>query len=159
MGKGIDVANITNVDFADCLEYFEQDHQVKVIVLHIEGMPDARRFIKIARRVSLKKPIIALKTGRSEQGIAAAQSHTGSLAGTNEVWDAALKQAGIIRVDNLEEMVDITRTLSMLPPLENPNIAVATFSGGTGIMAMDGMQNSRLRIGNIQANTDRKSVV
>jgi acetyltransferase len=153
VGKGIDVANITNVDFADCLEYFEQDHQVKVIVLHIEGMPDARRFIKIARRVSLKKPIIALKTGRSEQGIAAAQSHTGSLAGTNEVWDAALKQAGIIRVDNLEEMVDITRTLSMLPPLENPNIAVATFSGGTGIMALDGMQNSRLRIGNIPANT------
>ena len=151
--KGIDVANITNVDFADCLEYFEQDHQVKVIVLHIEGMPDARRFIKIARRVSLKKPIIAMKTGRSEQGIAAAQSHTGSLAGTNEVWDAALKQAGIIRVDNLEEMVDITRTLSMLPPLENPNIAVATFSGGTGIMALDGMQNSRLRIGNIPANT------
>lgn len=60
VGKGIDVANITNVDFADCLEYFEQDPQVKVIVLHIEGMPDARRFLKVARRVSTKKPIICL---------------------------------------------------------------------------------------------------
>ncbi len=153
VGKGIDVANITNVDFADCLEYFEQDPQVKVIVLHIEGMPDARRFLKIARRVSMKKPVIALKTGRGEQGIAAAQSHTGSLAGKNEVWDSAFKQAGVISVDNLEELVDVTRTLSMLPVMDNPNVAVATFSGGTGIMALDGMRNSKLRSGDLPPKT------
>ncbi len=153
VGKGIDVANITNVDFADCLEYFEQDPQIKVIVLHIEGMPDARRFLRVARRISLKKPIIALKTGRSEQGMAAAQSHTGSLAGKNEIWDAALRQAGIISVDNLEELVDVTRTLSMLPLMDNPNIAVATFSGGTGIMALDGMRNTELHIGSLPAKT------
>ncbi len=84
VGKAIDVGNITNIDFADCLEYFEHDPQVKIIALHIEGMPDVQRFLKAAARVSIKKPIIAVKTGKSEQAARAAQSHTGSLAGKNE---------------------------------------------------------------------------
>ncbi|MFA5399528.1 MAG: CoA-binding protein [Dehalococcoidia bacterium] len=144
VGKGIDVGNICNVDFADCLEYFEQDPQVKVIALHIEGMPDPRRFIDTARRVSRHKPIVALKTGRSRQAVKAAQSHTGSLAGITEIWDAAFSQAGIISVDSLEEMLDVTRALYMLPALTNPNICVATFSGGAAIMAMDAMQGTDL---------------
>jgi len=144
VGKGIDVGNICNVGFADCLEYFEHDPQVKVIALHIEGMPDARRFIDTARRISPHKPIVALKTGRSRQAVKAAQSHTGSLAGSNEIWEAAFRQAGIISVSSLEELVDVTRTLYMLPPLINPNICVATFSGGTAIMALDAMQGTDL---------------
>jgi acyl-CoA synthetase (NDP forming) len=147
VGKGIDVGNICNVDFADCLEYFEHDPQVKVIALHIEGMPDARRFMHTARRISHRKPIVALKTGRSLQAVKAAQSHTGSLAGSNEVWEAALKQAGIISVNSLQEMVDVTRTLCLLPPLSKPNICVATFSGGAAIMALDAMQGSDLLAG------------
>ncbi|MFA5079951.1 MAG: CoA-binding protein, partial [Dehalococcoidia bacterium] len=111
VGKGIDVGNICNVDFADCLEYYEQDPQVRVIALHIEGMPDARRFIRTARRVSQRKPIVAIKTGRSRQAVKAAQSHTGSLAGSNEIWEAAFKQAGIISVYSMEELMDITRAL------------------------------------------------
>jgi len=144
VGKGIDVGNICNVDFADCLEYYEQDPQVRVIALHIEGMPDARRFIRTARRVSQRKPIIAIKTGRSKQAVKAAQSHTGSLAGSNEIWEAAFKQAGIISVHSMEELMDITRALYTLPPLTNPNICVATFSGGTAIMALDAMQGTDL---------------
>ncbi len=144
VGKGIDVGNICNVDFADCLDYFEQDPQVKVIALHIEGMPDPRHFIDTARRVSRYKPIIALKTGRSRQAMKAAQSHTGSLAGSNEVWEAAFRQAGIISVYSMEEMMDITRALYMLPPVTDPNICVATFSGGTAIMALDAMQGTEL---------------
>jgi len=153
VGKGIDVGNICNIDFADCLEYFENDPQVKVIALHIEGMPDARRFIHTARRISAHKPIVALKTGRSRQAVKAAQSHTGSLAGSNEVWEAALKQAGIINVNSLEEMVDVTRALYMLPPLSNPNICVATFSGGSAIMALDAMQCSDLLTGDLSSDT------
>jgi len=144
VGKGIDVGNICNVDFADCLEYFEHDPQVKVIALHIEGMPDARRFMDIARRISPHKPIVALKTGRSRQAVKAARSHTGSLAGSSEVWEAALRQAGVISVNSLEELVDLTRALCMLPPLSNPNICVATFSGGAAIMALDAMQGTDL---------------
>ena len=149
VGKGIDVANICNVDFADCLDYYEQDPQVKVIALHIEGMPDAGHFIKTARRVSRSKPIVALKTGRSRQAVKAAQSHTGSLAGSNEVWEAAFKQAGIISVYSMEEMMDVTRALYTLPPLTNPNICVATFSGGTAIMALDAMQGTNLTAGDL----------
>ena len=149
VGKGIDVGNICNVDFADCLEYYEQDPQVRVIALHIEGMPDARRFIRTARRVSQRKPIVAIKTGRSRQAVKAAQSHTGSLAGSNEIWEAAFKQAGIISVYSMEELMDITRALYTLPPLTNPNICVATFSGGTAIMALDAMQGTDLTSGEL----------
>jgi len=144
VGKGIDVGNICNVDFADSLEYFEHDPQVKVIALHIEGMPDHRRFIETARRVSHGKPVVALKTGRSRQAMKATQSHTGSLAGSNEIWEAALRQAGVISVYSLEEMMDVTRALYMLPPIINPNICVATFSGGAAIMALDAMQGTDL---------------
>jgi len=153
VGKGIDVGNICNVDFADCLDYFEQDPQVRVIALHIEGMPDPRHFIETARRVSHSKPIVALKTGRSRQAVKAAQSHTGSLAGNGDIWEAAFKQAGIISVYSMEEMMDVTRALYMLPPLTNPNICVATFSGGTAIMALDAMQGTNLSAGELPERT------
>ncbi len=156
VGKGIDVGNTCNVDFADCLEYYEQDPQVKVITLHIEGMSNARRFIQTARRVSRSKPIVALKTGRSRQAVKAAQSHTGSLAGSNEVWEAAFKQAGIISVYSMEELMDITRALYTLPPLTNPNICVATFSGGTAIMALDAMQGTDLTAGELSPSSREK---
>lgn len=153
VGKAIDVGNICNIDFADCLEYFEHDPQVKVIALHIEGMPDVQRFLKVASRVSGKKPVIAIKTGRSEQAARAAQSHTGSLAGKNEIWEAALKQAGIITVDSLEELVDTTRVLCMVPPVRKKEVCIVTFSGGTAIMALDGLRGSSLKAGDLSPST------
>ncbi len=156
IGKGFDIGNTCNVDFADCLEYFEHDPEVKVIVLHIEGMADARRFFKVARRVSRKKPVVALKTGKIEQSIMAASSHTGSLAGRHVVWEAALKQAGVISVDNFEELTDITRAFCLLPPLLNPNVCVATFSGGIAIMALDAMRNTKLQAGRLSQTTRAK---
>ena len=156
IGKGIDVGNICNVDFADCLEYFEDDPEVKIIVLHIEGMPDARRFYNVAKRVSGKKPIVALKTGKNEQAIRAASSHTGSLAGQHEIWEAALKQAGIISVDSFQELTDITRAFCLLPPLTNPNVCVATFSGGIAIMALDAMKDTKLHAGRLSQTTRAK---
>jgi len=156
IGKGLDIGNTCNVDFADCLEYFEADPEVKVIALHIEGMPDARRFFKVAQQVSRKKPVIALKTGKDEQSIRAASSHTGSLAGRHEIWEAALKQAGIISVDSFEELTDITRAFCLLPPLTNPNVCVATFSGGIAIMALDAMRNTKLHAGRLSPSTRGK---
>jgi acyl-CoA synthetase (NDP forming) len=156
IGKGIDIGNTCNVDFADCLEYFEDDPEVKVIALHIEGMTDARRFYHVAQRVSLKKPIVAIKTGKVEQSIRAASSHTGSLAGQHEIWEAALKQAGIISVDSFEELTDVTRAFCLLPPPTNPNICVATFSGGMAIMALDAMRNTGLQAGRLSQATRAK---
>ncbi len=156
IGKGLDIGNTCNVDFADCLEYFEHDPEVKVIVLHIEGMADARRFFNVAKRISGKKPIVALKTGKIEQSVRAASSHTGSLAGRHVVWEAALKQAGVISVDSFEELTDITRAFCLLPPLTNPNVCVATFSGGVAIMALDAMRNTGLHAGKLSKTTGAK---
>ena len=156
IGKGIDVGNICNVDFADCLEYFEDDPEVKVIVLHIEGMSNARRFINVARRVSAKKPVVAIKTGKIEQSVRAASSHTGSLAGRHVIWEAALKQAGVISVDSFEELTDITRAFCLLPPLTKANICVATFSGGIAIMALDAMKDTTLHAGKLSQTTRTK---
>jgi acetyltransferase len=152
-GKAIDVGNICNVDFSDCLEYFENDPETKVVVLHIEGMPDTSRFLSIAKRVTRRKPVIAIKTGKSQQAVKAAQSHTGSLAGNNEIWAAALAQSGIITVDSFEELVDMARVFSRLPVIKKPDICVATFSGGTAIMALDGFKNSKLFAGELSEKT------
>jgi acetate---CoA ligase (ADP-forming) len=155
-GKGIDIGNACDLGFIEGLEYFEDDPQVKVIGLHIEGINDTRRFLETARRVSLKKPIIALKTGKSERAAKAMQSHTGSLAGNSLLWDSALKSAGIIRVNDMEEFYDIVRLFTIAPLMKNNRIAVATYSGAAGIMTMDALQGSGVEIGELPAQTSQK---
>ncbi|MCK4331320.1 MAG: hypothetical protein KAW81_02080, partial [Dehalococcoidia bacterium] len=114
-----------------------------------------KRFIDIARRTARTKPVVALKTGRSQQAAKAAQSHTGSLIGRNEVWQAALKQSGVIQASDLEEFIDLARTFSVLPLMEKPRIGVVTISGGLGIVTIDGSQQSGLEIGQLSANTKK----
>ena len=101
--KGIDLGNMCDVDFADVLEYLEVDPDIKLIFLHIEGLKQGQRFLKVARRVSQKKPILAMKTGRTAPAARAIASHSGSLAGQDELYDAAFRYAGIIRVENSDE--------------------------------------------------------
>ena len=155
IGKGIDLGNACDISFAEGLEYFENDPQTNVVVLHIEGMQDTKRFIDIARRTARTKPVVALKTGRSQQAAKAAQSHTGSLIGRNEVWQAALKQSGVIQASDLDEFIDLARTFSVLPLMEKPRIGVVTISGGLGIVTIDGSQQSGLEIGQLSANTKK----
>ncbi|MBC8511634.1 MAG: CoA-binding protein, partial [Dehalococcoidia bacterium] len=155
IGKGLDLGNACDISFAEGLEYFESDPQTNVVVLHIEGMQDTKRFIDIARRTARTKPVVALKTGRSQQAAKAAQSHTGSLIGRNEVWQAALKQSGVIQASDLEEFIDLARTFSVLPLMEKPRIGVVTISGGLGIVTIDGSQQSGLEIGQLSANTKK----
>ena len=137
LGKGLDLGNSGDIDVADALEYFAQDPEVKVIALHMEGVRDGQRFKEVARRVTRKKPVVALKTGRSERSAKAAQSHTGSLVGKDEVWDAVFKQCGIIRASDIDEMGDLVRAFSYLPPMKGRSVGVVTASGGIGIMTMD----------------------
>ena len=155
-GKGIDIGNTCDLGFIEGLEYFEDDPQVKVIGLHIEGINDTKRFLETARRVSLKKPIIALKTGKSERAAKAMQSHTGSLAGNSLLWDSALRSAGIIRVNDMEEFYDIVRLFTIAPLMKNNRIAVATYSGAAGIMTMDALQGSGVEIGELSTQTAQK---
>lgn len=146
LGKGLDLGNSCDIDVTEAMEYFAQDPQVKVIVLHIEGIRDGKRFREVAQRVVKKKPVIALKTGRSERSARAAQSHTGSLVGKDEVWDAVFKQCGIIRADNIDELGDLVRAFSYLPPLAGRGIGVVTASGGIGIMTLDACAKYNLEV-------------
>ncbi len=137
VGKVVDIGDACDVDAVDCLEYFEQDAETRVVVLHVEGMPDARRFLSAVRRVALKKPVVALKTGRSEQSARAVQSHTGALTGSDLLWDLALRQAGASRVNDIEELADAARAFLTLRPPRGNRIGLTTYTGGFGIIAAD----------------------
>jgi acyl-CoA synthetase (NDP forming) len=153
VGKGIDLGNASDIDFADALEYFEQDSDVRVIALHTEGMRDGRRFLNVARRVAQKKPIVALKTGRSGIAAQAAQSHTGSLAGRDEIWEVALKQCDIIRVNDIEELSDMVKTFSVLPLMKGRKLAVLSFTGGFGVASIDASEKFGLETAELSPAT------
>jgi len=127
-------ADLTEVDFLDALR---EDDETRVVALYVETVSDGRRFMESARRVALVKPLIVIKSGRSDSGSRAALSHTGSMAGANAVFDAALNQCGAIRVDGIEEMFDLCRGFTLLPPVKGPRVAIVTNSGGPGVLAAD----------------------
>jgi acyl-CoA synthetase (NDP forming) len=156
IGKGIDVGNTCDVDIADVLEYFERDPQVKVIVLHIEGIKEGKRFREVAQRVAKKKPVLAMKTGKSERAAQAAQSHTASLIGDDAVWDAVFKQCGIIRVRSLDELGDLVKAFLYLPLMRGRGIAITTGSGGIGIMSMDACSEYNLEVVELSTQTRRR---
>jgi len=146
VGKGIDIGNACDIDFADGLEYFEDDPMVKVIMLYIEGMRNGRRFMEVAGRVSKKKPILALKSGRCDDSARAAQSHSGSLAGSDEVYDAAFKQCGVLRVTGENEFQDMTRAFLKLPLMKGRNVGIISITGGGAIMATDACARHGLKL-------------
>ena len=153
VGKGLDIGNACDIDFSDAMEYFEDDPQVKVIALHIEGIPNGGRFVRTAGRVSRKKPIIALKTGRSGRAAESAKSHTGSLVGRDETWDAALKQCGIIRVEDIDELIDLSKAFSCLPLMKGRRTAIITPSGGMGIVSLDALDKYGLEVAELSPET------
>ncbi|MBN2060572.1 MAG: CoA-binding protein [Deltaproteobacteria bacterium] len=121
----------------DFLEYLGQDDNTKTIVSYMEGVKDGRRFFETAREVSRKKPIILWKGGVSEQGARAAASHTGALAGSASIWNAMFKQAGIINVNSVEEVVDCAVAFHNLPLPKGRRIAIISGQGGTGVGTAD----------------------
>lgn len=133
--KMIPLGNTSDVNFGDVIDWLNDDENVTCISLYIEGVKDGRRFIETAR--AAKKPIVALKSGVSEHGAAAAASHTGSLAGSGEVYTAAFDQAGIIYADSLNNLFDRTQALSLQPAMKGTNLLVITNGGGVGVLSSD----------------------
>lgn len=156
VGKAIDLGNACDIEFADALEYFEDDLDVRLIFLHIEGIRDGRRFMQVARRVAKKKPILALKTGKSEDGAKAAQSHTGSLVGKDEVYGAALRQCGVMRIDDLDEFEDLAKAFLNVPLMKGKGVGVITITGAGGIMATDTLEKYNLRLARLSPKTLEK---
>lgn len=136
------IGNQMDMRFHDFVEYIESDDNTKVLLLYMEGLrveseEDGRKFIQAAQKTAARVPIAAIKIGRSAAGARAAASHTGSLAGSEKVFDAALKQAGVIRVDSPGQLLDAAEAFSKCKPAKGKRIAILTDGGGHGVMATD----------------------
>ncbi|MFZ2055305.1 MAG: acetate--CoA ligase family protein [Candidatus Aminicenantales bacterium] len=139
--KFISMGNKAGVGENELLSYLKSDPKTDVILMYLEDLVNGREFMRIARETtgSIKrpKPIIALKAGRTLPGARAASSHTGSLAGSDRVYDAIFEQSGVLRVETLEELFDYVKGFSRQPLPEGPNVGIVTNSGGPGILATD----------------------
>ena len=133
--KMLSIGNQSDLDFADLVNYLAEDEHSNCITLYIEGIKDGARFMEAAR--NCPKPIIALKSGTSAHGAAAAASHTGSLAGSAKVYEAAFKQAGVTQADDLNDLFDQTLALSLQPEMKGDNLLILTNGGGVGVLATD----------------------
>ena len=131
------IGNRIDISSNDLLEFWEDDDNTRVILLYLETFGNPRRFSRIARRLTRKKPIIAVKAGRSEVGGRAATSHTGALAGSDIAVDALFRQAGVIRVNTIEEMFNVAKNLAHQPLPKGPRLAILTNAGGPGVLAAD----------------------
>ena len=153
LSKIIGVGNRCNVDFADLLDYLADDPDTRVIMLYVEGIDDARRLFEVARNVTRKKPIVAVKSGRFRSKDKAAYSHTGSLAGNHEIYTAAFRQAGIIIADSSTELLDIARALTICPLPGGNRVAVLSGQAGPGIIASDICEQHGLILADFSAKT------
>jgi acetate---CoA ligase (ADP-forming) len=145
----VSMGNRIDVDEADLIEFFGADPNTKVITLYIEGVKDAPRFLSAAR--ACQKPIVVFKAGRTEQGRKAAESHTRSLAGKDEIYDAVFRQFGIHRATSLEELYDFSKALAYVPAPAGPRMLIVTSSGGSAIIATDVAADNGFRISPLPA--------
>ncbi|MBK8654205.1 MAG: GNAT family N-acetyltransferase [Haliscomenobacter sp.] len=133
----VSIGSMIDVDFADLIDYFGTDPQTSCILIYMESLVHARRFMSAARSFARNKPIIVLKAGRSFEGGQAALSHTGSMAGNDEVYDAAFRRAGIIRVDTIAQLFNIAQALALQNRPRGNRLAIITNAGGPGVLATD----------------------
>src|SRR5262245_6497254 len=126
-----------DVDLADLLDFFALDIGTRAILLYIESVKDARKFMSAARAAARAKPVVVVKSGRHAQGAKAAQTHTGALAGADAVFDAAFRRAGLLRVLDLDELFAAAETLGRLRPFNGKRLAILTNGGGIGVLAVD----------------------
>lgn len=149
----ISIGNQADVNAETALEYWENDDDVKQILLYMESIANPQNFRRLASRISKKKPILALKAGRSAAGASAASSHTGSLAGADRAADALLKQSGVIRELGLKELFSTAKAFSNCPIPRGSRVAIVTNSGGPGIMATDAVCSYGLEMAQLSDET------
>ncbi|MCX9080643.1 MAG: bifunctional acetate--CoA ligase family protein/GNAT family N-acetyltransferase [Candidatus Methanoperedens sp.] len=133
----VSVGSMIDVNFGDMIDYFGTDPKTRSILMYIEGITDARKFMSAARHFSRTKPIIVVKSGRSAESAKAAASHTGAITGEDMVYDAAFKRAGIVRVKDIADLFNCAEAIGKHPLPQGPNIAIITNAGGPGVMASD----------------------
>jgi acetyl coenzyme A synthetase (ADP forming)-like protein len=137
ISKFVSFGNKCDVNESEMLYYLMQDDKTRAILLYVEGIDSGREFMEVSAHVTKKKPIVALKSGRTTAGARAALSHTGALTGSDKVYDAAFSQVGIVRAKDMEQFFDMSKALAFQPPANGSNIGILTDAGGPGIMATD----------------------
>ena len=154
--KSVSYGNECDLNAADFLEYFGQDAKTDVVVGYVEGVSDGRRFFDTARRVSAKKPVILWKSAASDVGSRSAQSHTGALAGSPQVWNAVFKQTGMIKVDSEDEMLDCLQAFSYLPLPRGNRVGIVSSTGGIGVAIADACTEYGLSVARLSESTMKK---
>ncbi|MBI4775328.1 MAG: CoA-binding protein [Deltaproteobacteria bacterium] len=151
-GQGIGISlfigsgNEGFLNSTDFLEYLESDPATRTIIMYLEGIEDGRRFVQVARRVSREKPIIALNGGRTDSGKMAAASHTGSMAGSTRVFNAACRQAGVLLARKPSELLDLSMGFSSLPLTPGNRVGIVSLGGGWGVVTCDACREAGLEI-------------
>lgn len=152
----ISYGNKADLDVYDFMQYLADDPETKVITCYIEGVKDGRRLIDIAKKVTKKKPVIALKAGRGTAGTKAISSHTGSLAGSYKIYEAAFRQSGIIIADTVEELFDMAKALAEQPKLKKNSIGIVTNGGGCGVLTADYCEEFGVGLAELKKSTLKK---
>ncbi len=144
----VSMGNMADIDVVDVSEYLAEDPNTKVITIYLEGLKPGtgRRFVEEMKKITRKKPVIVIKAGRSKRGAAAAASHTGSLAGSDQVYSAAFKQAGVLRALTTEEMFDWARVFASQPLPEGEETIIITNGGGVGVLATDAAEENGVKL-------------
>jgi acyl-CoA synthetase (NDP forming) len=156
VSKFVSFGNKCDVTESDILNYLLHDKETKVILVYLEDVKDGREFLRVAKKVTAKKPIVIIKSGRSAAGARAAASHTGAIAGSDKIYDAAFEQGGIIRARDMEEFFDIGKALAMQPPAKGRNIGILTDAGGPGVMTVDECESLGLTVDKFSEETMQK---
>lgn len=156
VSKFVSFGNKCDVTESDILHYLLHDKETKVILVYLEDIKEGREFIKIAKKVTVKKAVVIIKSGKSAAGARAAASHTGAIAGSDKIYDAAFMQAGVIRARDMEEFFDIGKALAMQPPALGKNIGILTDAGGPGVMTVDESELLGLTVEHFSEGTSRK---
>ncbi len=156
ISRVIGLGNKCDVDDADAIEYLGDDPMTKTIGMYVEGLKDGRRFINAAKKVVRKKPVLVLKSGRTKAGARAAASHTASIAADDDIVDSALKQAGVIRVNNYGDLVSYSKAFNFQPPPKGKKIGSITPSGGLGVCTSDALESMGLNVTNFSNKTIKR---
>ena len=148
------VGSMSDVDFGDLIDYFGADSHTSSIILYIESITDARKFMSAARHFAKSKPIIVVKSGRTARSALAAASHTGAIAGDDTLYSAAFRRAGVVRVDQIEDLFDASEALSRQISPRGPQLGIVTNAGGPGVMASDRLLHLGGELAELTQETD-----
>jgi acetate---CoA ligase (ADP-forming) len=153
LSKFVSLGNKADVNEIDLLKAWEDDENTAAILIYNEGIPNGAEFIEVARQVARCKPVVAIKSGVTQAGSRAVSSHTGSLAGSEQAYQAAFQQAGVIRADSMQDLFDMALALAYQPPLAGDRIAIITNAGGPGILATDALERAKLSLARFELET------